>query len=270
MPREVIEGRALAEFPVAEAVADYLDGAEARLLSRDEADGAFSAHVLAHADVGFEYPEGRTLELFVLTGSATANGQPVPRGFFVYLPPSGGGRSIRLHAGSTVFLATGERGIGSGAFEIVDPETKPWQVRTSSNEHASTGTTTNVVKYLRVDAENRNNFGIDVMWPGSGQDSAEWHTVADELFRLRGDLLLADPVTGEPLVSGPGSYCWRPAMSRHLPKYSHTGCVQIFRNRDWPADGGKGEMVYAPAPDWDRHLAAYKAKFDTIDPVPGL
>jgi len=268
MAREVIEGRALAEFPVVDGVAEYLKGTEVRLLSRDDVDGAYSAHIQAASDTAFDYPEGRTLELFVLTGSIKANGHSVPRGFFVYLPPTGAERSIVLEAGSTVFFATGERGLGSGTFEIIDPETKPWQVRTSESEHSSTGTSTNVVKYLRVDAENRNNFGIDVMWPGGGLDCTEWHTVADEIFRLRGDLLLLDPVSGQPVEAGPGAYAWRPSLSRHLPKYSHNGCVQIFRNREWPK--GRGEMVYAPAPDWDRHLAAYKAKFDTIEPVPGL
>ncbi|MDF2809763.1 MAG: hypothetical protein K0S56_794 [Microvirga sp.] len=268
MSREVVEGRGLAEFPVVAGVADYLEGGEVRILSRDDEDGAFTAHVLAKTELVFDYPEGRTLELFVLTGSITAGGKPVSSGIFVYMPPKGGPRSLVLHEGSTIFLATGEKGIGSGEFETVDPDTKPWEVRTSDSEYSSTGTSTNVVKYLRVDPENRNNFGIDVMWPGGGLDCTEWHTVADEIFRLTGDLLLLDPISGKPVEAEPGAYAWRPSMSRHLPKYSHTGCVQIFRNREWPE--GKGEMVYVPAPDWPRYLAEYKAKFATIESVPGL
>lgn len=268
MSREVVEGRALADFPEVEGVADYLAGARVRLLSRDDTDGAFSAHITATTELTFDFPTARTLELFVLSGSIEANGQRVPRGFFVYLPPESADRRIKVAAGATIFFATGEQGLGSGEFEIVDPETKPWQVRTSDCDLSSTGTSTNVVKYLRVDADNRNNFGIDVMWPGGGLDCTEWHTVADEIFRLRGDLLLLDPVSGQPVEAGPGAYAWRPSLSRHLPKYSHNGCVQIFRNREWPK--GKGEMVYAPAPDWPAQLAAYKARFDTIEPVPGL
>jgi len=268
MSREVIEGRALVDFPQVSNIADYLAGTQTRLLSRDDSDGAFSAYVVAPEEVSFVFPEGRTLELFVLEGSIIANGHTVPAGHLIYFPPEDGQRHLQLKAGATMFFATGELGLGSGEFEIVDPETKPWEVRTSPSEYSSTGTSTNVVKYLRVDAENRNNFGIDVMWPGGGLDCSEWHTVADEIFRLRGDLLLLDPVSGRPVESGPGSYAWRPSLSRHLPKYSHNGCVQIFRNREWPE--GKGEMVYAPAPDWPEYLAAYKAKFAIIESIPGL
>lgn len=268
MAREIIEGRALAEFPLVPAAADYLAGAQVRILSEDDQDGAFTAYVVVEQQISFHYPQGRTLEFFVLTGSATVNGHTVPQGWFVYLPPGSPERSILIHGGSTIFLATGEKGVGSGDFEIVDPETKPWQVRTSDCAHSSTGTSTNVVKYLRVDPENRDNFGIDVMWPGSGLDCTEWHDVADEVFRLRGDLLLLDPLSGKPVEAGPGSYAWRPLDSRHLPKYSHTGCVQLFRNREWPS--GKATVTYVEAPGWGDVLKAYKAGFDIIGPIPGL
>jgi hypothetical protein len=268
MPREVIEGRALVDCPEVDDLTDYLRGANVRLLSCDDVDGAFSAYVRAPIDLAFDFPGGRTLEMFVLSGSLEVNQQRVPSGQYVYLPPQGGGRHVRIAEGATLFFATGELGLGSGEFEIIDPESKPWQVRTSECKISSTGISTNVVKHLRVDQQNRNNFGIDVMWPGGGLDCTEWHTVADEIFRLSGDLLLLDPVTGQPVEAGPGSYAWRPSMSRHLPKYSHTGCVQIFRNREWPK--GEGEMVYAPAPGWGDHLSAYKKKFPLIGPIPGL
>lgn len=268
MARDVIEGRALSEFPVTTCPVDYLSEVSARLLSKDDQDGAFSAYIETTRRHAFSFPVGRTLELFVLSGSITANGIKVPQGQFVYLPPQGANRAIELHANSTLFFATGEKDVGGGEFEIVDPETKAWEVRTSPCAFSSTGVSTNVVKYLRIDAENRNNFGIDVMWPGSGLDCTEWHDVADEVFRLSGDLLLLDPVTGRPVEAGPGSYAWRPLDSKHLPKYSHTGCVQLFRNREWPA--GKVGMGYEPAPEWPQHLKAYKQKFPIMEPVDGL
>lgn len=267
MAREIIEGRALAEFPLVQG-SDFLAETHTRVLSHDDRDGAFTAYVVVDREIAFYFPPGRTLEFFVLTGSATVNGRPVPQGWFAYLPPQTTERAVTIRGGATIFLATGEKGVGSGEFEIVDPETKPWQVRTSDCAHSSTGTSTNVVKYLRVDPENRDNFGIDVMWPGGGLDCTEWHDVADEVFRLRGDLLLLDPVSGKPVEAGPGSYAWRPLDSRHLPKYSHTGCVQLFRNREWPS--GKATVTYVEAPGWDSALTAYKARFDVIGPIPGL
>lgn len=267
MAREIIEGRALVEFPVVDA-ADYLAGTKARVFTQDGADGAFSAYVEAPRDISFNFPEGRTLELFVLSGAVTANGADVGSNILVYMPPKSPRRAITLHAGSAVFFATGEKDTGSGEFAIIDPDTIPWQVRTSECALTVTGTSVNVVKHLRSEPGSRNNFGIDVMWPGSNFECTEWHDVADEIFRLRGDLLLLDPITGQPVEAKPGSYAWRPLNSRHLPKYSHTGSVQIFRNREWPV--GNVTMGYTEAPDWTRHLAAYKAKFKTIDPIPGL
>lgn len=256
------------DFQVDPAIADYLRGTTARVLSRDNEDGAFSAYVVADKETAFDFPAGRTLELFVLSGTISANGIEVAQNHFVYLPPESAQRAITLHTGATIFLATGEKGLGTGEFKIVDPETIPWEVRTSDCAASSSGKSINVVKYLRVDAQNRDNFGIDVMWPGSGLDCTEWHDVADEVFRLRGDLLLLDPVSGQPVEAGPGSYAWRPLNSQHLPKYSHTGCVQLFRNREWPS--GKAFVGYEPAADWASVLKAYKAKFPIIEPVVGL
>lgn len=268
MARDVIEGRALSEFPLARSLVDYLGDVSVRLLSKDDEDGAFSAYIGAQSSHSFSFPQGRTLEIFVLSGSIAANGIEVAQGQFVYLPPQSADRTITLHANATLFFATGEKDVGGGEFEIVDPETKVWEVRTSPCAFSSTGMSTNVVKYLRIDTENRNNFGIDVMWPGSGLDCTEWHDVADEVFRLRGDLLLLDPLSGLPVEAGPGSYAWRPLDSRHLPKYSHNGCVQLFRNREWPT--GRVGMGYQPAPQWPEYLKAYKQKFPIMESVDGL
>lgn len=269
MAREIVEGKALLAFPVVENLTDYLEKTKIRLLSIDQEDGAFSAHIRAEAsDVTFWFPEGRTLEVFVLSGSMLVNGSLVQEGHYIYLPPVSPKREVCIKTGSAVFFATGEVDVGSGEFAIIDPDTVPWEVRMSDCEFSDNGKSINVVKHLRVDSENRNNFGIDVMWPGGGLDCTEWHDVADEVFRLRGDLLLLDPLTGLPVESGPGSYAWRPLDSRHLPKYSHTGCVQIFRNREWPT--GKVTTCYSVADKWPEYLQAYKAKFSVIEPIPGL
>jgi hypothetical protein len=75
-------------------------------------------------------------------------------------------------------------------------------------------------------------------------------------------MLALDP-NGEPTEMVVGSYNWRPSDVRHLPKYSHTGNLRLFRTTG--GAGWSGTLVYDPEPRWPQMLADYRAKQTFFD-----
>lgn len=234
-------------------------GVKWHLLSQDdEDDGAMT--VIADLNAGFRTnPDSdRSYELFVLDGSVNVAGQKVAKGHYAYVPKDHKPRELQAKQDATIFLAFGNAGAGSGSVIVVDPDTIAWEIKISDGiPQASSGRVVNIVKFLRQDPANDDVTGLSVMFPEGNQDCAEWHEPSDEGFMLRGDMLALDP-DRNPTEMVVGSYNWRPSNARHLPKYSYSGNLRLFRTQG--GGGWDGGLVYEVEPRWTQMVADYRAK----------
>lgn len=260
MPRPHIEAIHYTDVPAETVSEGPWAGASWHVVSRDDQDpGEFTAIATLPAGFSGEPESERGFEIFVLEGEITVGGEAVGTGRYAYAPHGHGGTPVAAESEATVYLAVLARNHGGGDFVVVDPETIPWNISiTEGIEEAPSGRVINIAKFLREDPVSNDVTGMSVMYPDSNQDCAEWHEAADEGFMLRGDMLALDP-QGEPTEMVVGSYNWRPSNARHLPKYSHTGNMRLFRATG--GSGWSGTLVYDPEPRWPQMLAEYKAKF---------
>lgn len=278
MARPLIEARHFSTFSEEVHTDGWLAGASVRELSRDAEDGAFTAMVRVQAGSSFRREEGRSLEMLVLKGHGSLGDEELRPNFYGYLPPTDD-EVIRFDEDSTILWMTGEHGTGDGPALVVDPDTVPWRIRLRENiGPASThievdlvdgdkppvtvttnpeeAVSVNITKFLRAGANDGSSASFGAMFPGSGLDCAEYHRSVDEGITLRGDLLLYGP-DGNSIEALPGSYIWRPANARHLPKYSHTGHLGFGRTRE---TGWNVVVEYEAEPRWPDLLATYQAK----------
>ncbi len=263
MSRPLIESTHFSHFEETAFSTGTLAGTRSRILSRDDEDGAYTALVRAGAGTVLRPEQGRSLEVYLLSGLARLGDEVLHPGFYGYVTPTESHR-LTIDEDAAVFFATGELGTGSGPTVVVDPDTLPWNIRVRDGvEPSTTGTSTNIVKFLRVDEKDGSGATVGAMWPGSGLDCAERHITVDEGLTLRGDMLLLGP-DGAPVEVRPGCYMWRPGNARHLPKYSHHGSFGFSRTRE---AGWNVVVEFEAEPRWPAMLESYKAKLGATDVV---
>lgn len=240
------------------AAPDELTGAVVRVLSADAEEGGYTARVELPAGFEGTVPVGRSHEFFVLEGGMTVHGSPVPAHQYAFVSRDSESRAISAAEPAVAIMIVGHAHEGTGDDLVVDPARIPWRASVHDGiEQSELGRVINVSKILRRDPVTPTATGLSAMYPTSEQDCAEWHLSADEGYMISGDMLVIGP-GGAPLELAPGDYNWRPSDGRHLPKYSASGNLRLFR-----VVGGNGwedKLYYDREPGWPEHRERYIAK----------
>lgn len=232
---------------------DQLGGTETGLkqvLSRDLEDGAETAVVRVTSPIVGTVTSA--VDLYVVSGSATLNGRPMPASAFVHVPAGAGIEltpdiaPIVLYMGSFgtpgLDVETGTR----DEVEVIDVDNLPWtDMGWRGDEEPNPAVK---IKWLRQD-ETLGTAFVVAMLPGWRAPMEENHPVYEESFKLYGDFLL-----GRRGIVRPGGYFFRPPLSWHGPLYSRTGNMSIIRKNAFgstdyrePAEGHDLDTLIADA-----------------------
>ena len=228
-------------------------GVEARLISSDEGIGA--SMCLARLPAGWSYrtkPDDPTIEILVLEGAMSAEGQELKPGGFVAVPDGSGGCELGSAQGAQVMVLW-EPGVASAAY--YGTELHVTKVRDIPWAHTElTGVQHGIMhKSLRVPdaAEGALHGGpagllrFVLLAPGFGEQRQEVHPEWESIVFLSGDFLM--PERG---FCGPGTCLANPAGLWHGPLLSRHGSVMIVHT-----SGPVGsEFVEVPAgPEISEH-----------------
>ncbi len=256
MPRPLIEGLRSSQIEPTSPAEGPFAGVPVRYLSADDKDpGEWSGIAEITAD-GWSASFGaeRSVDIVVLQGRVAVDGSTASVGHYAFVPRDHGSVVVTAEPGSAFFFGIGARGSGDGEVVVLDPETVPWTVRTRENvPHSSTGMSINIVKFVRTDPVTDDRSGFGAMFPTTGLDCAEWHEAIDEGLVLRGSSVVFGPDASLVELAA-GSYYWRPANARHLPKYSFDGSLSFFRTH---GTGWNSPVYFAAEPRWPALLADY-------------
>lgn len=211
---------------------------DARILSRDDTTGAFSA--ILRYPPGWHRPTPEALtadeELFVLDGMLEIGGQRYTRSDYACLP-AGYPRSHARTADGAVVLTLMSReaqaATVTGSYDQrklvphVSTETRPWG---GTEDVGNPGLQNSGVRtqWLRRDPDTGEETYLLAMLPWV-EERTESHPVVQEMFLLSGEI-----TGGNVGVMQPGAYFWRPEDVVHGPFGSRTGNIVFMR-----AMGGK-------------------------------
>lgn len=201
-------------------------GVEAKVLSRDPADGALTA--LLRLPAAWRRPLGHvtaSIDVFVLSGALRLGDGLHSLGFYGHLPAGANssawtaeGETILFYAarsGAPDFLPeAGRPALGAGLV-AVDTETVPWTG--SQIPGPAPGL---VHKELRADPATGERMWISGIVPDWEYPRLEWHDVIEEIYCIAGDITLGNSGT-----MTAGSYLWRPPYVTHGPFHSENGCL---------------------------------------------
>jgi hypothetical protein len=178
-------------------------------------------------------------------------------GHYAHVPGNERSGVLKSDAGAELFVGLHAGQAREGHIALVDPGGLPWEARTRKVPESSMGVSHSFLKLLRVDEACNETVGLAAMPPGSGLDCSEVHEPMDEFLNLRGDMLVLDH-QGRALEITAGVYQWREPFVRHLPKYSHTGCLSFFR-----IHGGAWScpVEFKRREDWEEIVRRYKEKW---------
>lgn len=201
-------------------------GAEAKVLSRDPSDGAFTGIVRLRA--GYRRWAGHhtaDIEVFVLSGSLRLGDGVKGYGWFGYLPA--GVTSSAWTAESDVELLLCAR-TGAPHFKpepgpvtshegviAIDTETVEWTV--SGRPGIAPGLSH---KLLRYNPETGEGTFLGAAVPTWRSPYLEFHHTIEEIYAVSGDITL-----GNSGRMDAGSYLWRPPFITHGPFHSDQGAV---------------------------------------------
>jgi len=252
MARPHIEFVKSAEAAREELGASQLAGLLARMLSRDDEDGSFTALVDVpsgwRGDVT-EPDEHRAAELLVLAGSLELAGQPFGPGCYAYVPSAAPDGTLTAHGDALVLYmreaSHPDHPEARDAIAVIDTN----QVKIA--EHGTPGVPPGLlVKPLHTDAALGDWTWICSGAPGWQEDRAEVHPTIEEALVLRGDVLL-----GRHGEMGPGDYFWRPPNVPHGPMFTREGNFIFFRTK-----GGGMHVAYEDVPGWREVVDDYRAR----------
>lgn len=165
-----------------------------------------------------------TIDLFVLEGVGLLNGTRVAPNHYctvrpgdvIDLVPTAPRMVLLVMSFGRASLLPGDDG---PVPEVVDIDDLEW----AQPEWNGDATVTNgaLVKWLR-----RDDLGVlyySAKLPGWYHTVDEWHPHHEESFRVYGDNMMGD------VVSGPGSYFFRPPEIWHGPLFTRTGTTSYIR-----------------------------------------
>lgn len=202
-------------------------GPQAKVLSRDAADGAFSGVVRLPA--GYRRPLGHhaaTIEVVILSGTLRLGDGVHGLGWYGYLPA--GCTSSAWTAESEVellfFARTGaphfrpEPGPnGHEGVVAIDTETVEWNA--STRDGIAPGLSH---KLLRFDPETGEGCFLGAAVPTWQSPYLEFHHTIEEIYCVSGDINLGNSGRMEA-----GSYLWRPPFITHGSFWSDNGSVIV-------------------------------------------
>jgi len=199
-------------------------GALHKVLSTDPADGAETS--LVQIVTPRSGASDAAMDLFVLEGVGTLNGgQAAPNGYcfveagdrFDLLPEPPGMVVLVMSFGAPT-LSPAASADGAGP-TMTDVHSMPWaDPEWGGGAPITPGTQ---IKWLRDD--DRGILYYSAKLPGWYHTVDEWHPHHEESFRVFGDNLLGE------VVSGPGSYFFRPPQIWHGPLYTRSGTASYIR-----------------------------------------
>ncbi len=248
-------------------------GVMARVLSRDDVDGACSLVV--------RYPAGYALgpealdadeEFIVLEGALEIDGVAYGRHDYAHLPRGLRRRGLRTTGGAEVltFFSAAPHALASddAALPHHDParlvrriDTRAMAPMTGPRKHMASegfnhGGTAH--KLLFDDPLTQDKTWIAGLPPYWCCDTVERHPVCEEEFALAGDIHMPNGVMHE------GAYFWRPADAPHGPFGTLGGTIHLCRGKGGPYSTRfepasrpfRWDPPYAPIlpPDYRRHL----------------
>jgi hypothetical protein len=200
-------------------------GVQARVLSRDEATGAFTGVVELPPGYrrGPGFYQGET-EFYVLAGSLRIGDVLRGRGYYRYDPPGGAqpewisdeGAEILFMARTSApdFQPGSGQALDDDRIEI-DVERLPWQV--TPVEGPPPGI---CFKLLRAVEATGGFTALVSNVPRFDYPMLEFHDCIEEIYCVSGDIWLGN--SGQ-MTSG--SYLWRPPFITHGPFYSESGAI---------------------------------------------
>ncbi|MBM9466479.1 hypothetical protein [Nakamurella leprariae] len=201
-------------------------GGRRQLLSRDPSDGAETAiHRLADRVDGALADD---VDLFVLAGDGTLNGNPLATGDYVHLPAGAAFeivpsvRRLTVYCGfwGTPELTAAAR--SAAPITHTNPERDLQWVPAgwSSGSPLEPGALSKVLR-----ADDRAFIYLAAMVPGWKSPNEESHPQYEESFKIYGDVLM-----GRLGVMQPGSYFFRSPDVFHGPLYSRGGTMSFIRS----------------------------------------
>jgi len=250
-------------------------GAEARVLSRDEVDGACS--LVVRYPAGFERGAealDADEEFIVLEGALEIDGVAYGRHDYAHLPRGLRREELRCAAGAQVLTffskAPVSRVPDDASLPPADParlvrriDTRAMEPMTGARKHmASEGFSHGgtVHKLLFDDPLTRDKTWIAGLPPYWRCDTVERHPVCEEEFALAGDIHMPNGVMVE------GAYFWRPADVPHGPFGTMGGTIHLCRGKgglystrfEAAARPFRWDPAYEPVlpPDYQRHVRA--------------
>lgn len=233
---EWIQAQALSWQPGAIAARD---GADAKILSRDDATGAVTAIIRYPAGFarGAEWLAADE-EFWVLDGAITIDGVEYGEYTYAHLPkdmPRTGFSSAHGAAVLTFFSATPTATSG-GAGRAFDERRLVRRLAAADNiwdgDFAAMGlqsmASTARMRRLRTDPDTGEITYLTATIAFRQGERSERHPVVQEFFLIAGEL------AGDLGTMQAGAYCWRPPFFKHAPYGSPTGTLLLFRSVGGP------------------------------------
>lgn len=231
-------------------------GGSRRLLSRDPADGAETAiYQVTSRQSGSLASD---LDLYVLHGEATLNGEVFRAGDYCHVPAGAELDLVPSVLGLSLYCGfwgppSWRAGAGTGTrLSTIQPDTLSWvPAGWGGGTKLEPGAMT---KVLRDDGQAF--IYLAAMLPGWHCDQAEAHPVYEESFKVYGDTLM-----GSRGVMRPGAYFFRSPGVFHGPLYSRAGTMSFIRS-----DGRTSTQYRAPEPGCTWQALSRRAYGGGTDP----
>lgn len=228
------------------------DGLAARVLSRDDETGAYTALVDVprgwSGDIA-DAVEGRALELLALRGSFQLAGAAFAPGTYAYVPARAPTSSLQADEDGLLYaMVEDPRPDHSTVGEAVETiDTTELRLRHATMEGVPPGL---LIKPLRRDPDTGDRTWICHATPGWQEDRAEIHPTVEEALVLSGDSLL-----GQHGAMHAGDYFWRAPNVLHGPMFTRDGTTIMFRTK-----GGDLAVTWQQVPNWRTIVDAYRAR----------
>jgi hypothetical protein len=201
-------------------------GAQAKVLSRDPADGAFSGVVRLEA--GYRRPAGHVtadIEVFILSGTLRLGDSVKGLGWYGFLPAgvSSRGWTAESDVELLLFARTGaphfkpEPGPVTDTSGIIAIDTEAVEWTASSRDGIAPGLSH---KLLRFNPETGEAAILGAAVPTWDSPYLEFHHTIEEIYCVSGDISL-----GNAGRMDAGSYLWRPPFITHGPFWSEAGAI---------------------------------------------
>jgi hypothetical protein len=215
------------------------DGAEAKILSRDEESGALTC-ILRYPPGYRRGPEWLSAdeEFWVLDGAVEVDGLAYGEHCYAHLPREMPRSGFAAPDGAVVltFFSAMPVATGGGVGRDFDERRLVRRIDAADNvwdgDFAAMGLesmrSTARMRTLRQDPDSGEITYLTATIPFRLGQRSERHPVVQEFFLLSGEL------AGDRGTMQAGAYCWRPPMVKHAPYGSWTGTLLLFRSVGGP------------------------------------